>query len=260
MLRLRVAIPLANLRLPWKRAVQAAAELGAEAVEIDARRGIRPQDLSQTALRDIRKALEDYHLKVSAVSFYTRRGYNVLNDLDRRVEATKAALQMAHKLGTNVVVNYVGRVPDDRQDPSWDLLLDTLRDLGDYGQRAGATLAARTGPESGETLAALIDALPDGALAVDFDPGGLIVHGFSAREAVAALAGHVWMVHARDAVRDLAQGRGVEVPLGEGSVDFPEMLGILEESGYRGYFTVERESSSKPLPDLRQAIQYLRGL
>ena len=57
-----------------------------------------------------------------------------------------------------------------------------------------------------------------------------------------------------------AQGRGVEVPLGEGSVDFPEILGILEQSNYGGYFAVERESAQQPLPELRQAIDYLRGL
>jgi sugar phosphate isomerase/epimerase len=234
--------------------------LGVEAIEIDARHGIRPQELSRTAVRDIRKTLEDANLRVSAISFYTRRGYNALEELDRRVEATKAAFEMAQKLGTGVVVNYVGRVPEDKQGPSWDLLLETLRDLGHHGQRVGAILAARTAAESGETLAALIDALPDGALGVDLDPGGLIVNGFSARDAAAALSRHVTVVHARDAVHDLAQGRGVEVPLGEGSVDFPEVLGILEESGYRGYFTVERESSPNPLPELRQALDYLRSL
>jgi len=259
-LRTRIAIPLSNLRIPWRRAVQTAAELGAEAVEIDARQGIRPQELSQTGLRDVRKTLEDFNLRVSSVSFYTRRGYNVLDQLDRRVEATKAAMSMARRLGADVVVNYVGRVPEDRQGRAWDLLVDTLRDLGDYSQRAGATLAARTGAESGETLAALIAALPGGAIGIDLDPGGLIVNGFSAHDAVVALAAHVSLVHARDAVHDLAQGRGVEVPLGEGSVDFPEMFGILEESGYRGYFTVERESSPNPVPEMRQAVAYLRAL
>jgi sugar phosphate isomerase/epimerase len=67
-------------------------------------------------------------------------------------------------------------------------------------------------------------------------------------------------VHAKDGVRDLAQGRGVEVPLGRGSVDFPSLLGALEEKGYRGYFTIERENAEDPQAEVGQAVQYLRNL
>jgi sugar phosphate isomerase/epimerase len=257
---MRIAVPLANLRMPWRRAVQTAAQLGAKAVEIDARGEIRPQELSQTAVRQIRKVLDDYDLRVSAVGFFTRRGYNVLSDLDRRIQATRQAMEMAQKLGAAAVVNHVGRVPEQREGPEWDLLLETLRDLGQYGQRVGVTLASRTGSESGESLAVVIDALPEGAIGVDLDPGSLLVNGFSASEATRRLARHIVAVHARDAVHDLAQRRGVEVALGDGSVDFPEILGILEQVGYRGYLTVQRESATEPLPELRREIDYLRSL
>ncbi|MCG8585263.1 MAG: sugar phosphate isomerase/epimerase, partial [Pirellulales bacterium] len=71
---------------------------------------------------------------------------------------------------------------------------------------------------------------------------------------------HIQHVYANDAVRDLAQGRGVEVQLGRGTVDYPEVLGALEERGYKGYFTVVRHDAADPATEVGQAIEYLRNI
>ena len=86
---LKLAIHLGSLRLPLKRALRVAAELGVAAVEIDARGEINPQEITGTGLRQIRKTFDDYQLRISAVEFHTRRGYDEQNDLVRRVEAPK---------------------------------------------------------------------------------------------------------------------------------------------------------------------------
>ena len=74
MLQIKLGIELASLRLPLKKGLLTARELGAEAVEIDARHELRPEDLSRTGVRQVRKMLDDLNLRVSAVSFRTRRG------------------------------------------------------------------------------------------------------------------------------------------------------------------------------------------
>ncbi|MGE0755905.1 MAG: sugar phosphate isomerase/epimerase family protein [Pirellulaceae bacterium] len=257
---LKIAIQLASLNLPFKKALHTAAELGARAVEIDIRRELNPQSLTQTGLREMRKILDDRNLRVCAVTFRTQRGYNVLEELDRRVAATKEALKFAYKLGAPVVVNQVGRVPDESQGPEWDLLVQVLSDLGHFSHHIGAWLAAETGSEEPANLARLIQALPAGAIAVTLDPGNLVVNGFSVRSALASLGRHVLHVHAKDGVRDLAQGRGIEVPLGRGSVDFPDLIASLEEHDFRGYYTIERERCANPVLEIGQAVQYLRSL
>lgn len=142
----------------------------------------------------------------SAVGFQTRRGYDVLQDLDRRVEATKQAMQFAYDLGASVVINQVGQIPAEPTGPRWDLLIQVLTDLGRFGQRTGAMLAVETGAEDAETLLRLIEALPDGSVGINLDPGNLIVNGYSASEAARMLGKHVLHVHAKDGVRDLPQG------------------------------------------------------
>ncbi len=257
---LNIGIQLASLREPFKKALLTAARLGADAVEIDARAEIKPADMSRTAIRQVRKMLEDANLRVSAVTFQTRRGYNVREDLDRRVEATKEAMQMAYDLGASIVVNQIGRVPSEQTGPEWDMLVQALADLGRHAQKVGAILAARTGSEDAAQLAALIAALPPESIGVDLDPGNLIINGFSASHAVQQLGPHIRHVHARDGVRDLAIGRGLEVPLGRGSVDFPEILGVLEEHEYHGYLTVQRDQAQDPSAEIEQAVMYLRNL
>lgn len=260
MLQVKIGIQLASLRLPFKKALATAAQLGAQAVEIDARGEIKPQDLTRSATRQVRKVLDDLNLRVCAVAFRTRHGYNVAENLEARLDATKRAMQMAYDLGAPVVVNQVGRIPSEPVGPAWELLLQSLADLGRHGQHVGALLAAETGSESGADLARLIAALPPGSLGVNFDPGNLIVNNFSAADALTVLGEHVLHVHAKDGVRDLAQGRGVEVPLGRGSVDFPGLLAVLEEHQYRGYFTIERENADNPVYEIGQAVEYLRNL
>ncbi len=260
MLQVKIGLQLASLKLPFRRAIQVAADLGADAVEVDARGELRPNQLSRTAVRQIRKMLDDFNLQVSAVSFRTRRGYNVANDLDARLEATREAMRFAFELGAPVVVNAVGRVPTEPQGPEWELLLQALGELGQASQKAGAILAADTGSESGADLARLLAALPPGSLGVNFNPGRLIVNGFSAHDAVQALGPHILHLHAQDGLRDLAQGRGLTVPLGQGSAGFPELLARLEEFQYRGYLTVVCENATNPAFQLGQSIRYLRNL
>ncbi|HTN74472.1 MAG TPA: sugar phosphate isomerase/epimerase family protein [Pirellulaceae bacterium] len=260
MLEIKVGIQLASLRMPLKQGLLTAARLGASAVEIDARGEVKPQDLTRSAVRQVRKMLDDLNLRVCAVGFRTQRGYDAAENLEHRIDATKAAMKMAFDLGASVVVNAIGRVPEGTDSPGWRALLESLSDIGRYGQHVGATLAAETGTESGPELKRLIDALPPGALGVNFDPGNLIVNGHSVTEAIRALGPHVVHVHAKDGVRDLSQGRGVEVPLGRGSVEFPELLGVLEEQQYRGYFTIEREASADPVYEIGEAVKFLKNI
>jgi sugar phosphate isomerase/epimerase len=194
------------------------------------------------------------------VSFITQRGYDTPDDLERRVLATQAAMRFAHAIGTDVVVNRLGAVPEDDADPRFTRLVEVLTGLGAYGERVGARLAAQTGSESGPALARLLAALPDQTVGVDFHPSGLIHHGHDPAETLAALGRRVLHVHACDAVRDLARGQALEVELGRGTADLPNLLGRLEEFNYRGWVTIERSNAADPVTEIGNAVAYLRSL
>jgi sugar phosphate isomerase/epimerase len=238
----------------------AAAQLGAEGVEIDARYELVSAEMSATGIRQFRKLLDDLNLRVSAVAFPTRRGYEVRDDLEQRVLATQAAMKFAYELGARVVINRVGQVPDEDDDPRFNRLAEALTVLGSYGERVGVRLAAQTAGVGPAQLARLLAVLPEGTLGVDLHPTGLIVAGNSPTDAVAQLGPHIVHVHACDAVRDPAVGQTVEVELGRGTADFPELLGRLSEFDYRGWTTVELRDSADPMTELGNAVAFLRTL
>jgi sugar phosphate isomerase/epimerase len=260
MLTMKIAVALSCWQQPIKTALRLAADLGIQGVVIDARQGLRPDELSQTGARQFRKLLEDLNLQVSALAYPTRRGFGVGEDLDRRVEGTKAALQFARQLGTNIVLNQIGQVPADEQSREWQTMVEVLTDIANFSNKAGAILAAKTGSESAADLARLLDVLPAGLIGVDLDPGQLIVNGFSGIDAATTLGSRVRHVTVNDGMRDLAVGRGLEVQVGRGVADWPAMLGTLEEHGYRGWLSIDRRGSPQPELEVRETVEFLRSL
>jgi len=254
---LKIGLDLAGLNMSARQALHTASRLGVDAVEIAARGELAPARLSQTGRREVRKLLADLRLCVAAVSFHTQRGYDTLEDLDRRVKATKDALRLAYDLRAPVVINRVGSLARDDQSDAWRLLLEVLGDLGRYGDYIGAKLAAETGSDTGADVARLLAALPDGAIGIDLNPGNLILAGNSPWEMIRLTGPSILHVHATDGIRN-ADGNGQFVALGQGGADFPALLDALEKHHYRGYFTVQRFGLHDPLAQFTQAVEYLR--
>ncbi|TWU04355.1 sugar phosphate isomerase/epimerase family protein [Stieleria varia] len=258
MAELRIAVRIDALKLPIKRALEQASALGVRSIEMDARGDIHPEAMTGTGLRHLKKMLSDLNLNVVALRFQTRRGYDIVHELDRRVDATKSAMLLAYQLGCRHVINQIGRVPDSDDDPGFAPFQSVINDLGRYGTRVGAFLAAETGTESGERLASLIDGCEDGFIGVALNPGYLVINRHDVSEAIASLGRHIQLVCATDGVLDLAAGRGLAVPIGEGTADFPQVIGMLEDFQFRGPFIVGRREST--LAELKQGIEYLSNL
>ncbi len=161
-----VGIQLSSLRMPLKKALMTAARLGAQGIEIDARNDLRPEELSDTGRRQLRKMLDDLNLRVAAVRFHTARGYDVAENLERRIDGTKQAMKLAYSLGASVVVNQIGCVPEKLEGDAHNMLVQCLTDLARYGQHVGAMLAAETGSEPGQHLAGLLESLRETALGI----------------------------------------------------------------------------------------------
>lgn len=245
---------------PIRKALHTAARIECDGVQIDARHELRPADLSDTGLRQLRKILDDLNLRIGSVAFPTRRGYADPTDLDRRLEATLQAMQLASRLHAHILVCTLGPLPDAEAVDQRATLVDALATLATHGNRLGVTLAAQTSAVGADTLVEFIQSLPQGTLALDLHPARLIAQGESPAEFVATAGPHIAHVHAVDAVRDLASGSCAEVELGRGSVDFPQLLGMLEEFEYRDWMTVERRQSGQPIEEMANAVKFLRSL
>lgn len=261
----RLSVPALSLSRDLRRALARARELGVRGVEIDGRRGIAAEQITQTGLRQIRKWLDDEGLVVSAVAFPTRGGYADTERLEARIAATKSALELAHAIGAQVVMNHIGDIPPapaadaEARDSGWQLLIGVLTDIGAWGHRVGATLCAEVGRAAPADLLRVIAALPTASLQCDVVTGSLLVHRHDPVAAVETLGAHIGYVHLTDSVAGTYAGRGRPAALGEGEVDVPAVLGALEERAYRGWIGLEAADESASMPELAAAIGLLGG-
>lgn len=259
MLQLKPSINSTCFERPLKSALASAAQAGAIAVSLDARRQIQPQELSRTGIRQILKWLEDQRLKVACLVFQPRHSLAADPNLQQRIDALKLTLRTAYQLGCQVVSCDIGPIPAV-ESPERSQLRDVLMDLANTAQKEGAFLAARTGRAAPEELTELIRELPQGTLMVDLDPGNLIIHEHDLEVALKQLSSLVVHLQARDAVRDFASRQTVEVELGRGSVDWTQVFAHLEQHHFNGYATVGRMGSPDPQTETATAIEYLTNL
>jgi len=256
-----IAIQTLSLRQPLRRALETAAQLGADGVEIDLRTELRIADFSQTALRQFRKTLDDLGLRVLAASFPTRRGFDDADDLERRVLATREAMAFAYKLGANVVIGRAGEIPEGDDTPLADIMVQSLQLLGSHGERVGARFAFASGAAP-KAQRRLLDRIGEGVVGVALHPALLIGGGHEPADAASQLGADALCIYAVDAVREasVSGSRATEVQLGRGEADMPAVLGVLEEHAFRGPVTVTRTDTSDPTGEISDAVQFLRAL
>lgn len=256
----RFSIPTVSLSRSLRHALRKVRELGVRGVELDARSGLTPDEVSQSGIRQIRKWLADEGLVVACVAFPTRRGYADQESLEGRIAATKSAMKFAYEMGCDVVTNHIGEIPSSDDAAKWKLLVDVLADLGHWGERVGARLAAEAGRAAPDELVRVFEAVPEGAIGCDLVTGSLVVHGHDPVEAVGLLGDHILAVHATDAVAGAFAGRGRAVVLGTGQVDLPAVLAALGERDYRGWIGLEPVDGVGAERELADAIRFLQSL
>ena len=231
--------------------------VGVSGVELHGRNQLRPADLTRTAVRHLLKLVSDRNLRVCSYAYPTRHPLYEVEGLDRRLDAIRQAMSSAYELGARILAGSNLSLPAVESD-SYSVLLQALTDLAVHAQKVGCWYAIRPCDADANELAGLMEQLPPGVV-IDFDPAALVLHNQSPEEALGKVAEHVRHFRARDAVRDLSRQQGIEVQLGRGSIEFPQLLGRLEEVNYDGYFVIDRESATDPVLECHQAVEYLQS-
>jgi sugar phosphate isomerase/epimerase len=205
-------------------------------------------------------------------------GYEIEADNAERIEKTKAIIDLAVEFGTTVITTHIGVIPDDRNHPRYQVMLNALNACGSYAKEKGVTLAIETGPETAPTLKMFLDDTT-GGVGVNLDPANFVmVTGQDPVEAVELLGKYIVHTHVKDGkllkktdpkiIYDCFAEGGIEdlrlsdyfleVPLGEGNVPFDAYLKALSDIGFNGFLTVERECGDDPYADILLAVNFLK--
>lgn len=265
-----------------------AKEVGADGVQIYAVSGeMDPDNLSTEARKELKEYIASLGLEISALcGDLGGHGFQDKNANPAKVEKSKRILDLAVELGTNIVTTHIGMVPQDENSEVYKTMLEACEELSNYASSLNAYFAIETGPETAAHLKAFLDKLSSNGLSVNFDPANMVmVTGDDPVEGVKLLKDYIVHTHVKDGVRYrevdpreiygalgyepmdhgkiaqmVASGEiFAELPLGEGKVDFDNYFKALQEIGYKGYLTIEREVGTQPEVDIRKAVQFIQG-
>ena len=274
-----IGIIINSFRTDINTSVKKAAECGAQGIQVYATSGeMSPDVLVGSKRKEFLDLVKSNGLVISALCGDLGGGGFIHKDLNReRVDYSKKILDLAKELETDIVTTHIGVVPSDPNHDRYKIMQEACHELAEYADSIDAHFAVETGPETSAVLKGFLDSLNSTGVGVNLDPANLVmVTGDDPVGAVHNLKKYIVHTHAKDGkqifYRDPEIVYGIkkdvivtddsflEVPLGEGSVDFPKYLAALEEIGYNGFLTIEREVGDDPAKDIRAAVDFLNGL
>jgi len=275
-----IGVMMDSFHLPVPEAIAKAVAIGAQGFQMYATYGEHsPENMTPAKIRELLDRMQSSGLVFSALCGDLGRGFGRAEENPALIEKSKRILDLAKELGTDIVTTHIGVVPTDPTVDRYKIMQEACYELSRYADSIGSHFAIETGPETSAVLKNFLDALGSTGVAVNLDPANLVmVTGDDPVKAVHNLKKYIVHTHAKDGVKladvppEMIYGvtpmpedmKGItcfsEEPLGKGAVDFPAYLKALDEIGYRGFLTIERECGNDPAKDIGDAADFLRGI
>lgn len=229
------------------QALEGLAEAGYRHCEIGAVKGwfehIDPDTITDAELARIEGKLRELGLTPISLS-----GHAQLQTAEGAARFGRA-IDIAQALGMRVVNTYTGDATTDAEIDAW---FANIADLCDRATQAGLVIGLETDSnmlptaEVGERLLDRIDR--PGAIGFNYDPGNVVYYtGADPLTDIAYAVSRLVHFHLKDKIG----GQGVFnfPPPGDGELDLPELVRLLDEAGYTGPISAEVEFDERGWPD-----------
>ena len=250
-----------GLDSPLKRTVPLAASIGAKGVQAYASYGdLAPENMTPALVKEWLDLVKSHGMVFSAIcGDLGGHGFEDEADNKERVERSKRIMDLAKQLECDVVTTHIGTVPLE-ENAKKETMRKACRELALYADSIGSAFAVETGPETAQVLLEFLDSLGAGGVRVNYDPANLVmVVADDPVKGVHTLGKYIVHTHAKDGIQVSANPlKWEELPLGQGGVKWDEYLLALNDIGFNGFLTIEREVGDNPEKDIRMAADFLR--
>ncbi len=283
-----IGVMLDSFKLSTKNAIEKAALLGAKGLQMYATSGeYSPESLTPVKRKELLDMVKSNGLIFTALCGDLGHGFGSKNKNPELIEKSKRIMELAKDLETDIITTHIGVIPADKNHERYKIMQEACYTLSRFADSLNGHFAIETGPEIAVTLKEFLDALNSKGVAVNLDPAIFVmVTGDDPVKAVYTLRDYIVHTHAKDGrrlkIKDpeiiykikedtseeasydfLSQDSNqpfIELPLGEGDVNFKDYLNALDEIGYRGFLTIEREVGENPEEDIKNAVIYLNRM
>ncbi|WP_127579234.1 sugar phosphate isomerase/epimerase family protein [Paenibacillus koleovorans] len=284
----KIGVIVDSFGIGVREGLKKAKEVGAQGVQIYAIAGeMDPANLDAAQRKELKAYIDSLGLEISALcGDLGGHGFQDVDANPAKVEKSKRILDLAQDLGTNIVTTHIGVVPHDKNGSVFAAMHAACEELSQYATNMGGFFAIETGPETAVHLKSFLDTLSSRGVSVNFDPANqVMVTGDDPVQGVYTLKDYIVHTHVKDGIRykevdpreiygslgyapmdhgkiaEMVRSGEVfrEVPLGEGKVDFVNYFKALQDIGYTGYLTIEREVGDQPEVDIRKAVDFINA-
>ena len=180
-----------------------------------------------------------------------------------RVQSTRAFIDFTAAIACPNTAAHIGFIPEDSTAADYRDLVKVVQEICDHATGAGRNFCLETGQETADVLLRFIEDVARPNLKVNFDPANMLLYGSGEPIAALKLLGqYVAGAHCKDGKRPTEQDKlGHEMPLGQGDVGIERFLATLNQIGYKGALTIEREiGGEQQRKDILAAIALLESV
>lgn len=210
------------------------------------KQGKKPQDVLNLS--------KELGLEISAIG----GGPNLVDPKvkNESIDLFKSFLDLSVELGPKIVTAESKAKPDDlTDDDAWKSTVDTVSEICAYAETLGAALAIEAaGPcfiRDWEMYLELKEKVGSDALKVNYDPANIVWAEKDVVAGVQATGADFVHTHAKDVGRVIDDALGSEkeklmdVPAGEGLVNYETYLKALKDIDYNGFLTIEMHAGAE---------------
>lgn len=179
-----------------------------------------------------------------------------------RVKALKKWADFAVWIGAPAIITHCGFIPENMTDANYESVVESIREVALYCEQKGIEFWFETGQETPVVLLRTIERVGTSNLGINMDPANLVLYGKgNPIDALEVIGKYVRNIHVKDGLYPTNGDQlGLEVPTGEGKVNYPEFIRKLKELGYNGEMIIEREiSGEQQLKDIRKTVSDLHS-
>lgn len=274
--RFPIGVIIDSFRTDMQTALKKAENMGVKGIQVYSTHGdMSPENLTPSKRKEFLNRVKDHGLEISALCGDLGQGFGDPLKNKVNIEKSKRILDLAKDLETSIVTTHIGVIPQDPNHDRYKIMQEACFELSQYADELKAHFAI--GPETAITLRNFLDTLGSKGVAVNLDPANLVmVTGDDPVQAVYTLKDYIVHTHAKDGRRllikdpeviyglveeTIQEGKAfIELPLGQGDVDFKKYLQALTDIGYKGFLTIEREVGDNPEADIKLAVDFLNHM
>ena len=184
--------------------------------------------------------------------------------IEAKMDAYRRAIDFCQIAHLPAIHSHFGFIPEDPLSPDYRFFINNIKELAVYAKERGVDIYFETGQETPITLVRTIKDVGTGNLFINCDVANLILYGkANPTDAVRMFGPLIKDLHIKDGTypdREDPSHLGHEKPIPEGDVDFPAIIKILKENGYKGSLTIEYELGDKSKEYMEKTRLYLQNL